>query len=620
MLKLSIITINLNNFSGLEKTIQSVIDQTFKDYEYIVIDGNSMDGSVEIIKKYSSGINYWISEPDTGIYNAMNKGIRKAQGEYCLFLNSSDYLISSATLQDVFNEISNMNPADIFYSDLIRTDGILIKYPNNLSIKDLVLSTISHQNSLIKRSLFYDHGFYNEDLIIASDWEFFLYEFWKYKSNFIHIKTNISIFDINGISFNNTPERSAENITIIQNVFNELADLIIEYKYFHDSPYHTILETYNKTKLLFFLLKLYRFITFKSVKSAKIRNIFFNFYIIRLVQRLFKLIIRIISNIYIYIFEIITSIFDKKTRICFINFGNIPYGFFITPIHKVFEACHHSYKIVKYYNPHIHFFSVFGNKKIIHSKTDCKIFFSGENVNDNKNHYGEYKGNCVDNASLSLGFDYLEAENYLRFPLWLLYYFTPDNSKDEIRNTLNNFKKHYQKVKFCSLVASHDRSGIRTKIYNKISKIAPVDCPASFLHNDDTLHKQYADNKTVYLQQYKFNICPENSVSQGYVTEKLFQSLYSGCIPIYNGWSKNPEPDIVNPNIILMFDENDESSNISLINEIKTLYQNDRLYRSFMDQPFFCDTAVDKIYIMLQSFMHRIQYSLEKTLKIKNNF
>jgi hypothetical protein len=188
-----------------------------------------------------------------------------------------------------------------------------------------------------------------------------------------------------------------------------------------------------------------------------------------------------------------------------------------------------------------------------------------------------------------------------------LYYFLPDDPKDKIRDKLNNFKRHFQKVKFCSLVAGHDRSGIRTKIFNEISKIAPVDCPGSFLHNDDSLHNEYSNNKTVYLQQYKFNICPENSISPGYVTEKLFQSLYSGCIPIYNGWSKNPEPDIVNPDIILWYDKDDENNNTSLINEVKSLYLNDKLYRSFMDKPFFCDTAVDKIYTMLQQFMDKMQ-------------
>jgi glycosyltransferase involved in cell wall biosynthesis len=609
-MQLSIITINKNNFSGLEKTIQSVIEQTNKDFEYIVIDGNSSDGSVEVINKYSTGINYWISEPDTGIYNAMNKGIRKAQGEYCLFLNSGDWLISSTTLQNVFNEISNFYQADIFFSDLIRSDGVLVKFPNNLSIKHLIMNAMSHQNSLIKRSLFYEHGFYNEDLIIASDWEFFLNELWKYKSIFIHIDTNISIFDIYGIGSKNTPERSVENITIIQNVFNELSDLILEYKYFRDSSYHAILESCNETKLLLFLLRLYRFF---AKRTKKIGNIFINILPVRLIRKLFTLTSTLSYLILSYLSEMITSIFVKKTRISFTNFGDIPHNFFLIPLYKTFELQNQKYRIVKYYNPHIHFFSVFGNKKkILHSKANCNIFFSGENLNDKKASYVEYKGNCTENTSLSLGFDYLGKENYLRFPLWLLYYFSPDNSKDDIKNILNKFNKHYKKVKFCSLIAGHDRSGIRTNIYNEISKIASVDCPGSLLHNDDTLHQQYANDKAVYLQLYKFNICPENSINQGYVTEKLFQSLYSGCVPIYNGWSKDPEPGIVNSKIILWYDENDA---ISLVDEVKKLNLNDKMYRSFTDQPFFCDTAVDKIYTLLQQFSDKMQYTVNESLR-----
>ena len=87
-MKLSIITINLNNVIGLEKTITSVINQNFLDFEYIIIDGSSTDGSLEIIKKYAEKIAYCVSEPDKGIYNAMNKGLKKASGQYCLFLNS----------------------------------------------------------------------------------------------------------------------------------------------------------------------------------------------------------------------------------------------------------------------------------------------------------------------------------------------------------------------------------------------------------------------------------------------------------------------------------------------------------------------------------------------------
>jgi len=84
-MKLSIITVNLNNAAGLQKTIESVITQTFTDYEYIIIDGGSTDGSVDVIKQHADKITYWVSEPDKGIYNAMNKGILQAKGEYCLF-------------------------------------------------------------------------------------------------------------------------------------------------------------------------------------------------------------------------------------------------------------------------------------------------------------------------------------------------------------------------------------------------------------------------------------------------------------------------------------------------------------------------------------------------------
>ena len=90
--KITIITINFNNCEGLGKTIDSVVSQSCHDYEYIVIDGGSTDGSVNVIKDNADNIDYWVSEKDDGIYNAMNKGIDHATGEYCLFLNSGDTL------------------------------------------------------------------------------------------------------------------------------------------------------------------------------------------------------------------------------------------------------------------------------------------------------------------------------------------------------------------------------------------------------------------------------------------------------------------------------------------------------------------------------------------------
>ena len=113
--KISVITISYNNKEGLEKSLKSVTSQDYKDFEYIVIDGGSNDGSKEILEKYSDKINYWVSEPDKGIYNAMNKGIEVANGEYLLFINSGDELFSSGILTEVVPEL---NGADIIAGNL----------------------------------------------------------------------------------------------------------------------------------------------------------------------------------------------------------------------------------------------------------------------------------------------------------------------------------------------------------------------------------------------------------------------------------------------------------------------------------------------------------------------
>ena len=114
MKPISIITINYNNASGLEKTIRSVVEQTYNEYEYIIIDGASLDKSKEVIQEYQRYIDFWCSEKDSGIYNAMNKGIQKASGEYLLFLNSGDVLHNSAVLAAIHGFLSVQ---DILYGD-----------------------------------------------------------------------------------------------------------------------------------------------------------------------------------------------------------------------------------------------------------------------------------------------------------------------------------------------------------------------------------------------------------------------------------------------------------------------------------------------------------------------
>ena len=174
-LKLSIVTINLNNKTGLAKTISSVISQTFSFIEFIIIDGASTDGSVELIHQNQDRISFWISEPDNGIYHAMNKGIRVAKGEYVLFLNSGDFLVNNEVLYNVFKGSCT---EDLLYgkSNISREGKIIYTtpHPDILTLEFFYTQTISHQAAFIRRSLFERYGYYREDLKIYADHDFWI--------------------------------------------------------------------------------------------------------------------------------------------------------------------------------------------------------------------------------------------------------------------------------------------------------------------------------------------------------------------------------------------------------------------------------------------------------------
>lgn len=196
---LSIITINYNNAIGLEKTIESVFHQNFSDYSYIIIDGNSTDGSKEIIKKYSSNLAYWVSEKDNGVYSAQNKGVRVASGEYVLFLNSGDVFYSADALKILFQNIG----ADIVYGNILvdSNEKPWVKfYPSILTFDYFLNDTLPHPASLIRRSLFDRVGLFNEQNKIVSDWEFFTNAICLHGSTYKHVDEIISVFNYDGIS------------------------------------------------------------------------------------------------------------------------------------------------------------------------------------------------------------------------------------------------------------------------------------------------------------------------------------------------------------------------------------------------------------------------------------
>lgn len=200
MPRLSIITINRNNAAGLEATLDSVWNrqQSFADFEHIVIDGASTDGSTGVIDRYADRLAYHVSEPDSGIYNAMNKGIGHATGDYLLFLNSGDRLIDNI-LCKIFNTSTT---EDILYADVILvSDGNqeVYTYPDQLTLPYMLTYSLCHQSTFISRNLF-DDGLYDESLRISSDWTFIVDRVIIKNVSYKHIPLPTTYFDLTGIS------------------------------------------------------------------------------------------------------------------------------------------------------------------------------------------------------------------------------------------------------------------------------------------------------------------------------------------------------------------------------------------------------------------------------------
>ncbi|HEY6142821.1 MAG TPA: glycosyltransferase family 2 protein [Flavobacterium sp.] len=219
MPKISIITINYNNLVGLKRTVDSVVNQTWQEFEYIVIDGGSTDDSATYIESQSEHIDYWVSEPDKGIYNAMNKGIAKATGEYLLFLNSGDHLYDYEVLKNGFHYLSNF---DLISFDMIvvgENKNKLFFIPKELRFSDLFFHTLPHPSTFIKKKLFDYVGLYDENLKIVSDWKFFILALFKFKCSYVKVNEILSCFYTGGIS--SQIDYSEERVQVIAEYFSE---------------------------------------------------------------------------------------------------------------------------------------------------------------------------------------------------------------------------------------------------------------------------------------------------------------------------------------------------------------------------------------------------------------
>lgn len=210
-MRLSIITINRNNADGLEKTLQGVADQTFKEFEYIIVDGASTDQSVNVIKAHEADFSHlrWVSEPDSGIYNAMNKGIRMASSDYIQVLNSGDCLAAEDVTERMLVALEKADNPSILYGNMVKC------FPDSRKMVDkgfagheitmlgMFTGTLNHDPAYIRRDLFEKYGYYDESLKIVSDWKWYIQAIIIGGEKPQYVDMDVTLFDMTGISETN---------------------------------------------------------------------------------------------------------------------------------------------------------------------------------------------------------------------------------------------------------------------------------------------------------------------------------------------------------------------------------------------------------------------------------
>lgn len=276
---LTIITINRNNAAGLEKTMASVLAQTYTDFEYVVVDGASTDGSVEVIRRLSEKFGdriKWVSEPDKGIYNAMNKGMRMAAGEYVQILNSGDCLASNDVTERMLNELEKQGTPSIIYGNMIkcfpdgsnRLDRSFAGQP--ITMLGMFTGTLNHNPTYIRRDLFEKYGYYDENLKIVSDWKWFLQAIIIGGEKPQYVDLDVTLFDMTGIS-----ENSDSKILIKQERKAVLEELVpsaylADYEFYSDDIY--MMRRVRRHKWAYKLVRFIERCLFKLEKRQNKKN------------------------------------------------------------------------------------------------------------------------------------------------------------------------------------------------------------------------------------------------------------------------------------------------------------------------------------------------------------
>ena len=213
---ISIITAVYNGEQFLEKTIQSVINQTYNNIEYIIIDGGSTDGTLNIIKKYEDKIDYIVSESDNGIGDAFNKGIRCVSGNYINFLNAGDYFLDNSI---IYSNLKYFKKKYTIITSFVKFGNITIpRYKLNNSMPLYKKARISHQASFVAMQIFKDKGLFDTNIEIRMDYEFWMRILNDY--NFLFIPEIMIYYDDNGVSSNNIDKFYNEELQINNKYLN----------------------------------------------------------------------------------------------------------------------------------------------------------------------------------------------------------------------------------------------------------------------------------------------------------------------------------------------------------------------------------------------------------------
>lgn len=254
-MKISVITVCRNAAKTIEETLSTLYSQTYKDIEHIVIDGVSTDGTLEILSKYKENISILVSEPDTGIYNAMNKGIKLATGDVVYFLNATDSLYDNNVLENAANEFKKHPDLEFLWGDVqfVENDkDVRVATFENIKIKsDLIYNNPCHQSIFYKNNVFKKYGCYDETLPIYADYEFNARVLVLENVRCKYIPKVLSRFELGGVSTaldeKIKSRQKAERKEIYSRIFGHNINFTLDN--FFTKTFGTITRNVKKTKL-----------------------------------------------------------------------------------------------------------------------------------------------------------------------------------------------------------------------------------------------------------------------------------------------------------------------------------------------------------------------------------